>query len=144
MVEPVQKSDHNMSDSDSEMKTEIQEKQPKKSNKLVTKIQRKQTKNLNSIETENVKNMKIGDASKPEPSPKKRGRGKEDTKEPESKKQKTEPVAEVDTDISKLDFTKCDRQTTDGKTWNLKISSWNVAGLRACVKVSIPFFYNYT
>ncbi|XP_075226588.1 exodeoxyribonuclease-like isoform X2 [Lycorma delicatula] len=50
--------------------------------------------------------------------------------EPATKEMKTPST----TDFSKTDFDKCERTTEDGKTYNLKISSWNVAGLRACVK----------
>lgn len=132
--EPSQQTGNIVSDSESEPETE-QEKQKEDSNpdKTETKKQGKQTKDSNSNKAENEKNNKSKGA-KPEAPPKKRGRGKEDTKEPEPKKQKADPPAKPDTDISKLDFTKCDNQTADGKTWNFKISSWNVAGLRAWVR----------
>lgn len=41
------------------------------------------------------------------------------------------------TDFSQIDFTKCDKKTENGEDYNFKISSWNVAGLRACIKVDI-------
>lgn len=39
--------------------------------------------------------------------------------------------------IEGFDFNACEKNTPDGKEWNFKISSWNVAGLRAWVKVKI-------
>lgn len=54
-----------------------------------------------------------------------------------SKKVKAELVKP---DLKELNFD-CDRTTSVGKKWNLKISSWNVAGLRAWVKVFLTLFY---
>jgi hypothetical protein len=72
------------------------------------------------------------------------GKGKKRVKEDESeggggdaKKPKGEGV-QIETDLSKLDFG-CDKTTKDGDKWNLKISTWNVAGLRACIKVKHYF-----
>lgn len=38
------------------------------------------------------------------------------------------------TEFHNQDFTST-AATTDGKTWNLKVSSWNVDGIRAWIKV---------
>lgn len=40
----------------------------------------------------------------------------------------------VDNDFESIDFSS-DKTTSDGKLWNLKISSWNVGGLKAWIKV---------
>ncbi|KAG8315148.1 hypothetical protein J6590_076656 [Homalodisca vitripennis] len=56
-----------------------------------------------------------------------------DVKETEAKKSKSSnPVEES---LADTDFNTCEKTTTDGKTWNFKISSWNVAGIRAWLKV---------
>ncbi|RZF36823.1 hypothetical protein LSTR_LSTR012701, partial [Laodelphax striatellus] len=64
---------------------------------------------------------------------KRRGRTakNENAEEPVAKKPaKTGPAK---TDFSALpDYKVCERKTADGKEWNFKISSWNVAGLRSC------------
>uniref|UniRef100_A0A1B6DH11 DNA-(apurinic or apyrimidinic site) endonuclease n=1 Tax=Clastoptera arizonana TaxID=38151 RepID=A0A1B6DH11_9HEMI len=61
---------------------------------------------------------------------KKRGRGNNE-KESASKKSKVEsPVI----DTEPVDFSVCDKTTANGEKWNFKISSWNVAGIRAWVK----------
>ncbi|XP_071455700.1 DNA repair nuclease/redox regulator APEX1-like [Hetaerina americana] len=64
---------------------------------------------------------------------------KEESK-PSSAKRKPEKTDKVPTkkpvesqDISSMDFS-CDKKTPDGKPWNFKISTWNVAGLRAVIK----------
>lgn len=44
------------------------------------------------------------------------------------------PLNKTQSDYGSLDFSN-DRTTSDGKLWNLKISSWNVGGLKAWVKV---------
>ncbi|XP_046669640.1 DNA-(apurinic or apyrimidinic site) endonuclease isoform X2 [Homalodisca vitripennis] len=55
-----------------------------------------------------------------------------DVKETEAKKSKSSnPVEES---LADTDFNTCEKTTTDGKTWNFKISSWNVAGIRAWLK----------
>lgn len=59
---------------------------------------------------------------------KKRGREK-DGNDSESKKPKSGQV-----DLSTINFD-CDKKNANDKTWNLKIVSWNVAGLRAWIKV---------
>jgi len=73
--------------------------------------------------------------AKPKKTPakgKKRGAASGDKAEPDPKKLKSDIAVPVK-DLSKLDF-ECSRTTADGDKWNYKISSWNVAGLRACVK----------
>lgn len=47
----------------------------------------------------------------------------------ESKKSKSGQV-----DLNKINFN-CEKKSANGQTWNLKIVSWNVAGLRAWLKV---------
>ena len=49
------------------------------------------------------------------------------SKKPETKMNKTE------TDWKNIDF-QSDAKAKNGSAWNLKISSWNVDGLRACAK----------
>ncbi|XP_034238795.1 DNA-(apurinic or apyrimidinic site) lyase-like isoform X2 [Thrips palmi] len=76
--------------------------------------------------------------------PKKRSRadknGEEATgdvkEEPQAKKAKVEEktlLNKTDTDYDSIEFTS-NAKTKDGDSWNLKISSWNVAGLRAWIK----------
>ncbi|XP_014249086.1 DNA-(apurinic or apyrimidinic site) lyase [Cimex lectularius] len=62
---------------------------------------------------------------------KKRGANK--AEEPSSKKAKVEPVKDEKPLLKELDF-HCEKTTPDGNKWNLKISTWNVAGIRAWVK----------
>lgn len=49
----------------------------------------------------------------------------------ESKKSKFGQV-----DLNTINFD-CDKKSAKDKTWNLKIVSWNVAGIRAWLKVKI-------
>jgi hypothetical protein len=44
------------------------------------------------------------------------------------------PLNKIQSDYESLDFSS-DGTTSDGKLWNLKISSWNIGGLKAWVKV---------
>lgn len=55
---------------------------------------------------------------------------------PPAKKPKIDkpPLNKTQSDYESLDFSS-DMTTSDGKLWNLKISSWNVGGLKAWVKV---------
>lgn len=53
--------------------------------------------------------------------------------EPETKKVKLELEKP---ELKDLNF-ECGKTTKDGEKWNLKITSWNVAGLRAWLKVSV-------
>lgn len=63
----------------------------------------------------------------------KRSNKNENDKESVPKKSKTQtPVEES---LANLDFNVCEKKTHDGKLWNFKISSWNVAGIRAWAKV---------
>lgn len=76
------------------------------------------------------------DDSEDSSSLKKRGRGaKHNNKnEPAAKKKKVEePLAEP----VQVDFSVCEKKTDSGESWNFKISSWNVAGIRAWCKVSV-------
>ncbi|PNF29040.1 hypothetical protein B7P43_G14198 [Cryptotermes secundus] len=54
---------------------------------------------------------------------------------PPAKKPKVDkpPLNKTQSDYESLDFSS-NRTTSDGKLWNLKISSWNVGGLKAWVK----------
>jgi hypothetical protein len=65
----------------------------------------------------------------------KRSKDKKD-KPPPAKKPKVDkaPLNKTQNDYKSLDFSS-DKTTSDGKPWNLKISSWNVGGLKAWVKV---------
>lgn len=45
----------------------------------------------------------------------------------------------VDSDLTNLCVT-CNTKTADGKSSNFKIASWNVAGIRACIKVCYVCF----
>lgn len=65
----------------------------------------------------------------------KRSNKNENDEESVSKKSKTQtPVEES---LAGLDLHACEKKTLDGKSWNFKISSWNVAGIRAWAKVRI-------
>lgn len=57
--------------------------------------------------------------------------------EPASKRTKTEPkqmMNKTDTNLDEIDFD-CQKLNPEGKQYNLKISSWNVSGIRALIKV---------
>jgi hypothetical protein len=60
---------------------------------------------------------------------------------PPAKKAKVdgERINKTETDFEAIDFA-CDKKTADGKSWNLKISSWNVGGLRSWLKVGLVLF----
>lgn len=60
-----------------------------------------------------------------EPAPKK---AKVDTK-------KAAPMNKTESNLNEIDFG-CKRENAKGQTFNLKICSWNVSGIRACIKVS--------
>ncbi|XP_017882083.1 uncharacterized protein LOC108626120 [Ceratina calcarata] len=67
---------------------------------------------------------------------KKTKRDESDTEEPVPKRAKTEakPVMnKTDTDLNAIDFG-CKNLSASGKKYNLKISSWNVSGIRALLK----------
>lgn len=58
--------------------------------------------------------------------------------EPASKRTKTEPkqmMNKTDTNLDEIDFD-CQKLNPEGKQYNLKISSWNVSGIRALIKKS--------
>lgn len=61
---------------------------------------------------------------------KKRTRDK-DGDDSESKKSKSGQV-----DLNEINFN-CDKKSSKDKTWNFKIVSWNVAGIRAWMKVKL-------
>lgn len=82
---------------------------------------------LNNMSTK-TKQKKMADYVTTTENSKKRGREK-DSDDKESKKQKSGQV-----DLSTINFD-CDKKSTKDKTWNLKIVSWNVAGMRAWLKV---------
>uniref|UniRef100_A0A224XSV7 DNA-(apurinic or apyrimidinic site) endonuclease n=1 Tax=Panstrongylus lignarius TaxID=156445 RepID=A0A224XSV7_9HEMI len=63
---------------------------------------------------------------------KKRGAKREAKDMPETKKQKVDLEKP---ELSDLNF-ECNKTTKEGEKWNFKISSWNVAGLRAWLKKS--------
>jgi len=63
-------------------------------------------------------------------------------KPPAAKKSKVDKplLNKTHSDYESLDFSS-DKTTSDGKLWNLKISSWNVGGLKAWVKVRFLHVY---
>lgn len=61
---------------------------------------------------------------------KKRVREKDDKDDLVTKKSKSGQV-----DLNTLNFD-CDKKSASNKIWNLKIVSWNVAGIRAWLKVT--------
>ena len=63
-------------------------------------------------------------------------------KPPQAKKSKVDKplLNKTQSDYESLDFSS-DKTTSDGKLWNLKISSWNVGGLKAWVKVRFLHIY---
>ncbi|XP_076247759.1 uncharacterized protein LOC143187409 isoform X1 [Calliopsis andreniformis] len=67
---------------------------------------------------------------------KKTKRVRDEAEEPKSKRAKTEPkqmMNKTDTDLNEIDFD-CEKLNAEGKKYNLKISSWNVSGIRALIK----------
>lgn len=56
----------------------------------------------------------------------------------DASKEDSEPVAKqtknISHDLSSLDFSS-KAKTEDGRSWNLKIASWNISGIRAWLKV---------
>lgn len=70
--------------------------------------------------------------------PAKRGKraAKDDAEEPKSKRAKTEPkqmMNKTETNFDEIDFD-CEKLNEEGKKYNLKITSWNVSGIRAVIK----------
>jgi hypothetical protein len=63
---------------------------------------------------------------------------KEKDKPPPAKKPRVDkpPLNKTQSDYESLDFSS-DKTTSDGRPWNLKISSWNIGGLKAWVKVRV-------
>lgn len=53
-----------------------------------------------------------------------------------NEKKKSKSNTPVEGSLLDTDFNVCEKTTPNGKTWNLKISSWNVAGIRAWAKVA--------
>jgi len=76
------------------------------------------------------KQQKMGDYVKVIDNVKKRPRDKND-KDSESKKPKSGQV-----DLNNINFN-CDKKSTKNNVWNLKIVSWNVAGIRAWLKKDV-------
>lgn len=68
---------------------------------------------------------------------KKRPQENDDNKS-EAKKSKPGQV-----DLTTINFD-CDKKNGHGKTWNLKIVSWNVAGIRAWVKVKCEILWIFS
>ncbi|KAK7866023.1 hypothetical protein R5R35_008538 [Gryllus longicercus] len=65
--------------------------------------------------------------------------------EEKTKKEKnvgTKKMNQTSSDYSSIDFS-CNKSTIDGKTWNFKISSWNVGGLKAWLKKDGLQFLKY-
>lgn len=71
-------------------------------------------------------------------SSKRKGTDQEDTPNP-----KKPMLNKVDSDLSSLCVT-CETKTTDGRSSNFKIASWNVAGIRACIKVVTCYKYLFS
>lgn len=85
----------------------------KDSNTMSAKTKQKKMADYVSIKTDNSK---------------KRTRESDD-EDSKSKKPKSKQI-----DINNINYD-CDKKNPDGQTWNLKLLSWNVAGLRAWLKV---------
>lgn len=66
-----------------------------------------------------------------------RGTDQEDTPNPKRPK-----LNEVNTDLNSLNVN-CLTTTNDGRVNNFKIASWNVAGIRACIKVNSCILNKY-
>jgi hypothetical protein len=70
-----------------------------------------------------------------------KSRDKKDKPPPAKKPKVDKPLLnKAQSDYESLDFSS-DKTTSDGKLWNLKISSWNVGGLKAWVKVRFLHVY---
>lgn len=96
-----------------------------------------------------AKNQEKNEKIVPEKEPKKRGkRAANDNEEPAPKRARTEgkeakeaktepkqPMNKTDSNLEEIDFS-CEKLNEDGKKYNLKISTWNVSGLRAVIKKS--------
>ncbi|XP_031843895.1 recombination repair protein 1 isoform X2 [Nomia melanderi] len=82
---------------------------------------------------------KKGKTSKSEETTSKRSkRNGTDIEEPAPKRAKTEPkqmMNKTDSNFDEIDFD-CQKLNAEGNEYNLKISSWNVSGIRAVVKKS--------
>ncbi|XP_076398274.1 recombination repair protein 1 isoform X2 [Megachile rotundata] len=90
----------------------------------------------NGAEDKTEKKKKVTKSQ--ETSSRKSKRTASSTEEPASKRAKTEPkpvMNKVDTDLNETDFD-CDKLNAEGNKYNLKISSWNVSGIRALIKKS--------
>lgn len=72
--------------------------------------------------------------SSPERKAKKKSPERTTKKKSPDRKGKKPLLNQVDTDIDNIEY-KCEKLTSDGKCCNFKIVSWNVAGIRAWVKV---------
>jgi hypothetical protein len=103
--------------------------------KAKTKNQSSSKKRSKTQDSEDVQDT--DDSLSEEESKSKKSKEKND-KPPPAKKLKVDkaPLNKTQSDYESLDFSS-DKTTSDGKPWNLKISSWNVGGLKAWVKVSI-------
>ena len=61
----------------------------------------------------------------------------DETEEPVLKKAKTDSkpmMNKTETDLNEIKFS-CEKLNADGETFNIKICSWNVSGIRAVIKV---------
>jgi len=82
---------------------------------------KRKAENDNSASSESTKKKKVKDEGKPSPAPKKN---------------------KTSTDWSSINF-QSEKKTSEGKPWNLKVSSWNVDGLRACCAKGGAEFLKY-
>lgn len=61
---------------------------------------------------------------------------KKRTRDKDGDDSKTKKAKSGQVDLNTINFD-CEKKNALGKTWNMKIVSWNVAGIRAWVKVRI-------
>lgn len=87
-------------------------------------------------DAENKTEKKKKTTKSQETSSRKSKRDANDIEEPVSKRAKTEPkpvMNKTDTDLNEIDFD-CQKLNAEGNKHNIKISSWNVSGIRALIK----------
>jgi len=145
-VEVAEPISSNCSDHDSDLETtENAASQKVAQTKTKQKSQESSAVKEHCISDDNDSEAETSEPSKPSASPsKKRNRqaAAETSNEPSKKKSKTDegtgdlkPMLNQTTSDYKEILLDHEAVTKDGKKWNFKISSWNVAGLKAWVKV---------
>lgn len=93
---------------------------------------------FNQSDSTEIKNKNKNKISKTEETSNKRSKRNTDhTEEPSAKRAKTDVksiINKTDTDLNEINFD-CLKLNAIGNKYNLKISSWNVSGIRAVIKV---------